>query len=99
MRSSSGTATNVVRFPGRRSGGSSQQDQKSLMDTVYTSGSICVAADDFETKALASRLQIFGFITIDEVQADGTVRRLRASEAARAAACPWRVSRPSLSYG
>ena len=66
------------------------------MDAVYTAGSLPIAAEDRSTKAMATRLTIFGFVVIDEVQADGTARRLRPSEAIHTStAHPWRVSRPS----
>lgn len=69
------------------------------MDAVYAAGSLPVAADDRATKMMATRLNIFGFVVIDEVQADGTARRLRPSEAFHAStAHPWRVSKPSSRY-
>jgi hypothetical protein len=69
------------------------------MDAVYAAGSLAVAAGDRATKAAATRLTIFGFVVIDEVQADGTARRLRPSEAYRASTShPWRVSKPSGPY-
>jgi hypothetical protein len=97
MRTLSQPAPNVVRFPGPRSGSSSRRDQKSLMDTIYTMGSLCVPADDRDTKAMAARLQVFGFLVIEEVQADGSTRALRASETMHAATeRPWLLSKPSL---
>ncbi len=69
------------------------------MDAVYAAGSLPIAADDRATKIVATRLTIFGFVVIDEVQADGTVRRLRPSEAFHAATDhPWRISKPSSRY-
>lgn len=69
------------------------------MDAVYAVGSLPIAADDRATKDMATRLTIFGFVVIDEMQADGTARRLRPSEAFRACtANPWRVSKPSGRY-
>ena len=97
MRTESTLATNVVRVPGPRAAASHNRDQKGLLDTVYTSGSFVVAADDRETKLMASRLQVFGFLNIAEVMMDGSVRTLRPSESARATAIrPWRLSRPSF---
>lgn len=97
MRTESTLATNVVRFPGPRAAASHSRDQKGLLDTVYTSGSFVVAADDRETKLMASRLQVFGFLNIAEVMMDGSVRTLRPSESARATPVrPWRLSRPSF---
>ncbi len=63
-----------------------RRDQRSLMDTVYEAGSLPVAAGDRETKLLASRLLVYGFLAIDEVGEDGATRRLRPSEAVAPAA-------------
>jgi hypothetical protein len=99
MESRSSQPTNVIRFPGTRPWANSHRDQRSLMDAVYAAGSLPIAANDRATKVLATRLTIFGFVVIDEMQADGTVRRLRPSEAFHAStACPWRVSKPSGRY-
>jgi hypothetical protein len=69
------------------------------MDAVYAAGSLPIAAEDRVTKAMATRLTIFGFVVIDEVQTDGSARRLRPSEAIHTSiAHPWRVSRPSSRY-
>ena len=69
------------------------------MDAVYSAGSLPIAADDRDTKVMATRLTIFGFVVIDEIQRDGTARRLRPSEAVHASeAHPWRVSKPSSRY-
>ena len=96
MESKSSQATNVICFPGARSSADTRCDQKSLMDAVYAAGSLPVAAGDRATKATATRLTLFGFVVIDEVQADGTARRLRPSEAFRTSAShPWRISKPS----
>lgn len=73
-----------------------RSDQRALMDAVYATGALAVAAGDRDTKLVASRLQVYGFLTIEEVQADGSARRLRPSEAIRARAeRPWRLSRPA----
>jgi hypothetical protein len=99
MESRSHQATNVIRFPGARSSASPRRDQRSLMDAVYAAGSLPVAAEDRDTKAMATRLTIFGFVVIDEVQADGTARRLRPSEAFHGCTDhPWRISKPSSRY-
>ncbi|HJE26002.1 MAG TPA: hypothetical protein K8W01_20330 [Methylorubrum populi] len=85
-----------------RDGGRSRSraDQRSLMDAVYATGSIPVAAGDRETKLIASRLQVYGFLTIEELDEDGTLRRLRPSEAIRARSeRPWRLSKASYGAG
>jgi hypothetical protein len=42
-------------------------------------------------------LQLFGFVVVEEVQSDGSLRRLKASETIQAAtARPWRVSKSSF---
>lgn len=92
-------ATNVIRFPGARSSRSTARDQQSFMDAVYASGSLPIAAEDHAAKALATRLTIFGFVVLDEVQADGSVRRLRPSEAFHTTVPrPWRVSKRTSRY-
>ena len=74
-----------------------RSDQRGFMDAVYAVGSLPVAAEDRETKLMASRLQVYGFVVVDEVSADGTLRRLRPSEAIRVGReRPWRVSKSSL---
>lgn len=91
------SAANVIAFRGARKTASPQRDQKGLMEAVYTAGSLPIPADDRETKIMASRLQIFGFVVIEQVEADGTLRKLRSSEAVESTATrPWRVSRPSI---
>ena len=73
-------------------------DQRALMDAVYATGTLSVAAGDRDTKLIASRLQVYGFLAIDEVTEAGGHRRLRPSEAIRARADrPWRLSKAS--YG
>ncbi len=97
MESRSSQPTNVIRFPGARSSARPGCDQRSLMDAVYAAGSLAVAAGDRATKVAATRLTIFGFVVIDEIQPDGTLRRLRPSETIEGAtARPWRVSKPSF---
>lgn len=72
-------------------------EQRSLMDAVYATGSMIVAAEERAIKLTASRLQVYGFLTIDEVGENGAMRRLRPSEAIRARAeRPWRLSKPAL---
>ncbi|MGJ3264332.1 MAG: hypothetical protein ACFE0R_13960 [Salinarimonas sp.] len=64
------------------------------MDAVFASGALDVAPDDVSTKRLAARLQILGFVAIDEVDEAGERRRLRPSEAIEAApGVAWRLSR------
>jgi hypothetical protein len=100
MRTQSQASSNVVRFRPQRAMPSPRRDQRSLMDAVYNAGSLPVPADDRMTKVVASRLQIFGFVTIDEVRADGTLRRLKPSEAINASSeRPWRISKASFAWG
>jgi len=88
--------TNVVRFRGAKTLASYGRDQRTFLDAVYSVGSLPVAADDRATRAMAMRLTIFGFVVIDEIQVDGTARRLRPSEAFAATDLrPWRVSKPN----
>lgn len=96
MESKLSSQANVVRFPGRQTPYKDQRDQKSLMDAVYAVGILPIAADDRETKMIAARLNIAGFIMIDEMQDGESARRLRASEAIYGSTrYPWRLSKPS----
>ncbi|MCJ2088879.1 hypothetical protein MKK88_23280 [Methylobacterium sp. E-005] len=71
-------------------------EQRSLLDAVYATGSMVLAAEDRATKLTASRLQVYGFLAIEEMREDGTMRRLRPSEAIRARGDrPWRLSKPA----
>jgi hypothetical protein len=97
MRTGQDQATNVVAFQRTRPQSHSRHDQKHLMEAVYSAGSLPVVAEDRETKAMAARLQLYGFVVIEEIQANGTARRLRSSQAVEASPeRPWRVSKPSL---
>ena len=90
-------STNVVAFRQARPQSYSRRNQKHLMEAVYSAGSLPVPADDRESKAMAARLLLFGFVVIDEINVDGAARRLRSSEAVQASlARPWRVSKPSV---
>jgi hypothetical protein len=94
--SSSQDRANVLRFRRPRSQSLSWPDQKNLMEAVYAAGSLPVRAEDRETKAMAARLQLFGFVAIEEIQPDGSARALRPSQAVNASpARPWRVSKPA----
>ena len=85
---------------GMPASGRARADQRNLMDIVYGSGSFVLAAEDRETKLVASRLQVYGFLVIEEIGEDGDLRRLRPSEAIRARAeRPWRLSKASYGAG
>lgn len=77
-----------------------RSEQRALMDAVYATGSLAVAAGDRETKLIAARLQVYGFLLVEEVEADGAARRLRPSESIRARTDrPWRLSKASYGAG
>ena len=44
-----------------------RSEQRSLLDAVYATGSMIVAAEDRALKLTASRLQVYGFVAIEEV--------------------------------
>jgi hypothetical protein len=89
--------TNVVRFRRTASHHSPARDQKNLMETVYCAGSLPVAAQDRETKVVAARLHLFGLVSIEAVEVDGSMRRLRPSESIHAGIeRPWQISKPSV---
>jgi hypothetical protein len=89
-------STNIVPFRSARRP-ATRRDQKGLMEAVYTAGSLPLEAGDRESKIMVARLQVFGFVVIDEIQADGSLRRMRPSESIEARTNrPWRVSKPSF---
>jgi hypothetical protein len=87
--------SNVVAFrkPGLRG---PARHPKALIEAVYAAGSLPVPADDVATKTAAVMLQALGFLVIDEVQADGTPRRLGRGDSRRALGQPWRLLRPGF---
>jgi hypothetical protein len=86
--------TNVVAFKPRAA---VVHNPKSLMERVYAAGSVSLRADDRATKAAAVMLQALGFLVIEEITADGTLRRLQRGEAKGAMDRPWRLSKPAFS--
>jgi len=87
--------TNVVAFKPR--GPAAQHHPKTLIERIYAAGSLPVRADDAATKMAARMLQRLGFLTIEEIAADGTLRPLGAGEARQAMDRPWRLSKPAFS--
>jgi hypothetical protein len=96
--SSSGSSAILIPFPVRRAPipalERSRQLEKRLMDAVFASGAIEIAAEDVSAKRLAARLQILGFVAIAEIGEGGDERGLRPSEAIEAEpGRPWRLTR------
>ncbi len=68
-----------------------------LLEDVYTAGSLPVQADDLPTKLLAVTLSSLGFLVVEEIQPDGTARRIGTRM--NRSACdprPWRLLRPAF---
>lgn len=96
MELASGGSAKIVRFRNGQAIGSGRRDQKCFMDAVYAAGTLPVAAEDEATKRMAVRLTIFGFVVIDELADDGSLRRLKPSEAFHSTGLrSWLVSKPS----
>lgn len=89
-------ATNVVAFK-PRTASAVQAHPKSLLERIYTAGSLSLPADDVATKTAAVMLQALGFLVIEEVLADGTLRGLARGQARTAMDRPWRLSKPAYS--
>lgn len=84
----------LLDFAARAPAGSGRGDQRRFLDCVYAAGSLPVAAGDRAAKLMASRLQVYGFVTVEEVAPDGRLRRLKPSQAIRAPLDrPWRVTK------
>ena len=89
-------ASNVVPFRSRAATGPSRHP-KGILEAVYAAGSLTLRGDDLATKTAAVMLQGFGFLVIDEVLADGSLRALKRGEARKAMDRPWRLSKPPYS--
>ncbi len=86
--------TNVVAFKPRPV---AQHHPKSLLERIYAAGSLPVRADDLATKTAAVMLQRLGFLVIEEILADGTLKPLGRSEVRQALGRPWRLAKPAFS--
>ncbi len=65
-----------------------------LLDAVCSAGSLEIAPRAFAARDAAAALHLMGFVRLDEVGPDGSLRPLRASEAQRPTGFrAWRVSR------
>jgi hypothetical protein len=81
----------VVPFPRRCI--NRQAETAALLDAVASSGSLEIVARAFAARDAAAALHLMGFICIDEMQPDGSERRLSASDARFAAPfLTWRVT-------
>ncbi|MGO4574270.1 hypothetical protein [Microvirga sp. 2TAF3] len=89
-------ATNVITFK-PRTASAVQSHPKSLLERIYTAGSLALPADDVATKTAAVMLQALGFVVIEEILADGTPRRLVRGQARQAMDRPWRLLKPAFS--
>jgi hypothetical protein len=87
--------SNIISFDSRPN--SHPIHPKLLIEQVYSAGSIAVAARDVTTKTAGLMLQALGLLVIDEVCADGSLRRVRSSESHKSTDRPWRFSKPPFS--
>ena len=87
--------SNVVAFKPRTQ--TAQHHPKTLMERIYSAGSLPVRADDLATKTAAVMLQALGFLAIEEILADGTPRPLQCGQTREAMHRPWRLVKPAFS--
>jgi hypothetical protein len=88
--------TNVVPLK-RRASPIAAAAPKTILEGIYTAGSLALPADEVATKMAAVMLQALGFIVIDEILADGTPRRLEKGKARLAMDRPWRLAKAGFS--
>lgn len=88
--------TNVIALK-RRAPSIGETAPRTILERIYTAGSLALPADDTATKMAALMLQAFGFIVIDEILADGTPRRLAKGKARSAMDRPWRLAKAAFS--
>ncbi|HYF55595.1 MAG TPA: hypothetical protein VEA41_15190 [Salinarimonas sp.] len=90
------TDASVVPFRSRQPAIAPHRHPRYLMDLVYAAGSMPIPADDRQNKIVAALLQGMGLVLIDEIQPDGSARRLQPGEArVTGARGPWRVVKPA----
>jgi hypothetical protein len=83
----------VVPFP-RRSTFNRQAETAALLDAVGSAGSLEIVPRAFAARDAAAALHLMGFVHLEEMQPDGSVRRLSAHDARSAAPfLNWRVTR------
>jgi hypothetical protein len=97
MMPSQNTAAAVIGFENRRAQKAPLREPKSLLERVYTEGSLLVRADDRSARTVAAMLGRLGFLILDEIGPEGDVRRLTPAETSLGSKNPWRVSKPDLS--
>lgn len=88
--------TKIVAFKPRKPA-AQQHHPKTLIERIYTAGSLPVRADDVATKTAAVMLQALGLLVIEEILADGTPRQLPRGQARQAMDRPWRLLKPPFS--
>lgn len=80
--------------PSRRRTMTRRAETTALLDAVCAAGSLEIAPRAFAARDAAAALHLMGFVRVEEIAGDGSLRRLRASETRGLTACrPWRVSR------
>jgi hypothetical protein len=90
----------VVPFRSRQPAVAPHRHPRYLMDMVYAAGSVAIPADDRQNKIVAALLQGMGLVLVEEVQPDGSARRLGTGEArVTKARGPWRVLKPAIGAG
>jgi len=91
---STSASASVISFEARRAQAAPRRDPTRLLDAVDAAGPLLVRADDRPAKAVAIILSGFGFLTIEEIEPDGRVRRLAPGQLRTASPRnPWRLSR------
>jgi hypothetical protein len=84
----------VIGFESHKARTAPRREPRSLMEAVYSAGSVVLRADDRSARMVAAILGRLGFFCVDEMRPDGAVRRLGPSEMRlNACAHPWRVSK------
>jgi hypothetical protein len=71
-----------------------QAETAALLDQVSSGGCLEIVPRAFAARDAAAALHLMGFVAIDEIQPDGTQRRLKASDAQGSPPfLTWKVSR------
>jgi hypothetical protein len=90
---SQGVASSACVVPFARKAPSREAERAALLDAVSSAGSLEIVPRAFAARHAAAALHLMGFVSLDELQPDGSARRLKPSDAMKATPLlTWRIA-------
>ena len=87
----------VIGFDQGRARVAPRREPHSLMEAVFSEGSVLLRADDRPARIVAAMLGRLGFFIIEEIRPDGACRLAAGALRLVSGVHPWRVSKADLS--